>query len=232
MAALATLEDTMHMQSRTGVIYASTRAKQWGFKGPGDPDWGNLGQGAPETSVIPGQPERKTSVDTSDEHTNEYGDVNGRRDLRQAIAEYYNHFFRQGKTSKYTFENVCVTGGGRSGLNRLVASLHNINIGYSTPDYTAYSQLLGEYVGVSPIPVAHDDKEGLVTSAAELSKQIRLHGLGAFLLSNPGNPSGKPIEGEMLDSYVQIARRDHCLFLMDEFYSHYMCAIHARTRCT
>jgi aspartate/methionine/tyrosine aminotransferase len=222
VAATAGLEDLMQMQSRTGVIYASTRAKQWGFKGPGDPDWGNLGQGAPETSPVPNQPPRISKVDLEDEQGNEYSDVNGRKDLRQAIADYYNFFFRQGKASQYTYENVCVTGGGRSGLNRLMGSLQNINVGYTTPDYTAYSQLLGEFVGISPIPVAHDDPEGLLTTAPELRKQIRLHGLGAFLLSNPGNPTGKPIEGGLLDKYVRIAREENCLFLMDEFYSHYM----------
>jgi DNA-binding transcriptional MocR family regulator len=222
VAATAGLEDLMQMQSRTGVIYASTRAKQWGFKGPGDPDWGNLGQGAPETSPVPNQPPRISKVDLEDDQGNEYSDVNGRKDLRQAIADYYNFFFRQGMASQYTYENVCVTGGGRSGLNRLMGSLQNINVGYTTPDYTAYSQLLGEFVGISPIPVAHDDPEGLLTTAPELRKQIRLHGLGAFLLSNPGNPTGKPIEGGLLDKYVRIAREENCLFLMDEFYSHYM----------
>ena len=44
IAAEAGLGDLMHMQSRTGVIYATTRASKWGFKGAGDPDWGNLGQ--------------------------------------------------------------------------------------------------------------------------------------------------------------------------------------------
>ena len=222
LAAEATLEDTMHMQSRTGVIYATTRARQWGFNGAGDPDWGNLGQGAPETSPIPNQPERKTSIDLHDEQTNEYGNVNGRPDLRQAIADYYNHWYRQGKASKYGAANVAVVAGGRSGLCRLMATLKNVNVGYFLPDYTAYSQLLGAFTDVSPIPVAHDQPDGITTSAAHLRQQIRLHGLAAFLLSNPGNPTGKPIEGKPLDEYVQIARDEHCLMLMDEFYNHYM----------
>ena len=80
-AAAAKLTDLMHMQSRTGVIYATTRAKTFGFTGAGDPFFGNLGQGAPETTALPGQPQRNLSISCDDE-TNEYADVNGRSDLR------------------------------------------------------------------------------------------------------------------------------------------------------
>ena len=106
VAATAGLEDLMQMQSRTGVIYASTRAKQWGFKGPGDPDWGHLGQGAPETRPVPNQPPRISRVDIEDDQGNEYSDVNGRKDLRQAIADYYNFFFR---TNVISYVNFCTS---------------------------------------------------------------------------------------------------------------------------
>ena len=138
----ASLRDTMCMQSRTGVIYASARAKEFGWTGPDDPLWGNLGQGAPETQPLPNQPERNLHVDLTDE-TNEYSSVNGRSDLREAVANYYNKFFRSGKESQYSPENVAIVAGGRAGLSRLMCTLHNCNVGYSLPDYTAYSQLLG-----------------------------------------------------------------------------------------
>ena len=59
-----------------------------------------------------------------------YGDVNGRHDLRQAVADYYNHWFRQGekgkdKPSYYSAANVAIVSGGRAGLSRLMCSLHN-----------------------------------------------------------------------------------------------------------
>ena len=149
---------------------------------------------APHKTI--GGPERSLAVELDDE-TNEYGDVNGRRDLRDAVAEYYNHWFRQGKDSKYTAANVAIVPGGRAGLSRLMASLHNVNVGYFLPDYTAYQQLLGEFTGVAPIAIAHD-QDGLRTSPAHLRRQIQLHGLGAFLWSNPANPTGEPIEGDTL----------------------------------
>ena len=75
---------------------------------------------------------------------------------------------------------------------------------------------------VSPIPIAHDSDDGLSTSVSHLQSSVRHHGLGAFLLSNPGNPTGKPVEGAELGEYVRVAREENCLFMMDEFYSHYM----------
>ena len=39
------LGNVQKMLSKTGVIYATHRAKRFGFKGAGDPDWGNLGKG-------------------------------------------------------------------------------------------------------------------------------------------------------------------------------------------
>ena len=153
------LADIQHKQTRTGVIYATTRAREFGYKGANDPDWGNLGQGAPETGVIANQPKRELNV-TIDDETCEYGSVNGIPELRQAIADYYNHWFRQGKASKYGIENVAVVSGGRSGLCRLMATVDNCNVGYFLPEYTAYTQLLGAFQGVSPIPISHDSDDG------------------------------------------------------------------------
>ncbi|GMI53626.1 hypothetical protein ScalyP_jg8279 [Parmales sp. scaly parma] len=216
----ASLRDTMCMQSRTGVIYASARAKEFGWTGPDDPLWGNLGQGAPETQPLPNQPERNLHVDLTDE-TNEYSSVNGRSDLREAVANYYNKFFRSGKESQYSPENVAIVAGGRAGLSRLMCTLHNCNVGYSLPDYTAYSQLLGEFNGISPIVVEQDEENCTATSAESLRRQVRLHGLGGFLFSNPGNPTGTIVRGQKLSEYCAIARDENCLMLMDEFYSHY-----------
>jgi hypothetical protein len=33
----------------------------------------------------------------------------GIKELRKAVADLYNHTYRQGKASQYTHENVCVT---------------------------------------------------------------------------------------------------------------------------
>jgi len=40
----------------------------------------------------------------------------------------------------------------------------------------------------------------------EFRFQVRGRGLGAVLVSNPGNPTGQSIEGRTLEEYVNVAR--------------------------
>jgi anti-sigma regulatory factor (Ser/Thr protein kinase) len=46
--------------------------------------------------------------------------------LREAVANLYNHTYRQNKTSKYTYENVCIVPGGRAGLTRVAAVVGDV----------------------------------------------------------------------------------------------------------
>ena len=46
--------------------------------------------------------------------------------LREAVAHLYNHTYRQGKASQYTYENVCIVPGGRAGLSRVAAVIGDV----------------------------------------------------------------------------------------------------------
>src|SRR5438128_1627872 len=59
-------------------------------------------------------------------------------------------------------------------------------------------------------------------SAEALRKEIAGRGLGALLLSNPSNPTGKVISGAELERWVDTARKLDCATIFDEFYSHYV----------
>lgn len=39
----------------------------------------------------------------------------------QVSQNLYNHEYRQGKESQYTYENVCIVPGGRAGMSRIAA---------------------------------------------------------------------------------------------------------------
>ena len=49
--------EMFHHVCKTGVIYATSRAQKYGFHAE-DPEWANMGQGAPETGPLPGAPSR------------------------------------------------------------------------------------------------------------------------------------------------------------------------------
>jgi hypothetical protein len=205
---------------RTGVIFVTTEAQKRGFV-PGEGDWCNLGQGMPEADALPGAPPRISDLPIlAGDH--EYSPVAGLWELREAIAGYYNELFRRGMGSKYSAENVAVSGGGRTSLTRVAASLGHINLGHFLPDYTAYEELLDVFRLFSPIPILLEGDRGYAFTAAELRREVLGRGLGAVLASNPSNPTGKVIGGDELAGWVAVARELDCALIFDEFYSHYV----------
>jgi N-succinyldiaminopimelate aminotransferase len=205
---------------RTGVIYVTTEANKHGYSQAAD-DWCNLGQGMPESEALPGAPARITELPIKD-GDQEYAPVAGIWELREAIAGFYNELFRRGMPSKYTAENVAVSGGGRSALTRVAASLGNINLGHFLPDYTAYEELLSVFRLFSPIPILLEPERGYAFSGADLRREVMGRGLSAILASNPSNPTGKVVGGDDLAAWVGVARELDCALILDEFYSHYV----------
>ncbi len=205
---------------RTGVIYVTTEARRRGFDG-NDPTWCNLGQGQPETGDLPGAPSRVgvLEIDPADQ---EYAPVPGIWELREAVAAMYNRLYRRGLPSQYTAENVCISGGGRTALTRAAASLGRINLGHFLPDYTAYEELLDIFRAFTAIPILLEPERGYAFSPDDLRREVLGRGLGALLLSNPCNPSGKLVRGDELRRWVEVSREMDCTLLLDEFYSHYI----------
>lgn len=205
---------------RTGVIYVTTEAQRHGYA-PGDPAWCNLGQGQPETGELPGAPRRVHSVDIVVDDQ-EYAPIAGLWELREAVASLYNALYRRGLPSQYSAENVCISGGGRASLTRAAASLSAVNLGHFLPDYTAYEELLDIFKAFTPIPILLDGEHGYAFGVDDLRREILGRGLGAILMSNPCNPTGKLVDSDDLSRWVAAARDLDCTLLLDEFYSHYV----------
>jgi aspartate/methionine/tyrosine aminotransferase len=155
-------------------------------------------------------------------HDLDYAPVPGVWELREAVAGLYNELFRRGMKSQYSAENVAIAGGGRVAVMRACAAIAPIHLGHFLPDYTAYEELLDVFRRFLPIPILLDPKSGYEFSAAQLEEEILGLGLSAILLSNPCNPTGKVIEGDVLSGWVEKSRGLSCALLLDEFYSHYV----------
>jgi hypothetical protein len=186
-----------------------------------NPEWANLGQGSPETGDLPDAPPRVTSVAVTPP-SRQYSSIEGNLALRDAVAEYYNHHYRQGKASKYTAENVSIANGGRLALTRLAAALGTVNMGHFIPDYTAYEELLGVFKAFTAIPILLEPRHGYHIALADLENEILGRGLSAVLVSNPCNPTGQVVEGRELGAWCDLARSCRCSMIFDEFYSHYL----------
>uniref|UniRef100_A0A8H7Y581 Aminotransferase class I/classII large domain-containing protein n=1 Tax=Psilocybe cubensis TaxID=181762 RepID=A0A8H7Y581_PSICU len=204
----------------TGVIYCSDRAMANGFSYTSSHEWANLGQGAPEVGPIPDAPERPNSIPLPVDCL-EYAPTTGVKALREAVANLYNHTYRQDKVSQYTFENVCIVPGGRSGLSRLAAVIGDVYTSYQVPDYTAYDQVLSSFKRLVPIPTTLNSKDKYRLDIEQTKRDIRTQGLAVVLASNPRNPTGQVIKGNDLKELVSLSKEGTTIIL-DEFYSWYI----------
>ena len=107
-------------------------------------------------------------------------------------------------------------------LTRVAAALGDINLGHFLPDYTAYEELLDVFRLFSPIPILLEGERGYTFTAADLRREVEGRGLGAVLLSNPSNPTGKVVGAEDLSDWIAVARDLDSTLILDEFYSHYV----------
>lgn len=215
-------EDTMPgivSPGATGVIYCSDRAMANGFK-YGDPAWANLGQGAPEVGPLPDAPSRPDTF-TFPEDSFEYAPTTGIKDLREAVAKLYNETYRKGMSSQYTADNVCIVPGGRAGLSRVAAVIGDVYTGYQIPDYSAYSEMLGVFKRLVPIPTALKAANKYSMNLQQTKEDISNQGLQVILASNPRNPTGQAIKGDELKELVELSRGKTTVIL-DEFYSWYL----------
>ena len=111
-------------------------------------------------------------------------------------------FSAAGCRRRYSAENVAISGGGRVAIMRPCAAIGQIHLGHFLPDYTAYTELLEVFRRFTPIPILLDPERGYDFPVAELEREIAGRGLGALLVSNPCNPTGKAILGEELAAWV------------------------------
>jgi aspartate/methionine/tyrosine aminotransferase len=205
---------------RTGVIYVTAEAQKRGF-GHDANGWCNLGQGQPDTGELDGAPDRIRQIEVHSDDL-DYAPVAGVWELREAVAGLYNRLFRRGMKSQYTAENVAVAGGGRVAVMRACAAVAPVHLGHFLPDYTAYEELLDVFRRFLPIPILLDPAQGYEFGPDDLEREILGRGLSAILASNPCNPTGKVVGGDVLQGWVETARASSCALLLDEFYSHYV----------
>ena len=109
------------------------------------------------------------AVATNDQ---EYAPIAGIWEAREAVASLYNDLFRRGMPSKYSAENVAISGGGRVAIMRACAAIGQIHLGHFLPDYTAYAELLEVFRRFTPIPILLDPERGYDFSVTELEREI------------------------------------------------------------
>jgi aspartate/methionine/tyrosine aminotransferase len=152
-----------------------------------------------------------------------YGPLEGTPELRALVAETYNRLYRRGRSSQYGPQNVAIASGGRLALTRAMAALGSVPVGYQLPDYTAYEDMLDLHLGrITPVAIRGRAEDGFAVRTRRLAAEVEEKGLGAYVFSNPCNPTGNVIRGAELESMVALARESGMLLFSDEFYSHFI----------
>jgi aspartate/methionine/tyrosine aminotransferase len=188
----------------------------------GNPEWVNLGQGAPEVNALEGAPLRITNLEIPEINQN-YPPVAGLKEVREKVATLYNQLFRENLASKYTFKNVNIGGGGRLCLSRVIGTMAtNINLGYITPDYASYEGILSAFNNVTPVQVELTAENNFYINFDKLIVELQEKEINALLLSNPSNPTGTVIKGADLKKLIAIARKLNVYLILDEFYFNYI----------
>lgn len=102
---------------------------------------------------------------------------------------------------------------------RIAAILNDCYLSFFFPDYTAYSEMLSLFKNFAPIPVPLDESDCYKVHLDTIQRELK-RGVTALLTSNPRNPTGQSIEKGDLKKLHDMCR-EHCLLIMDEFYSRY-----------
>ncbi|SVA65298.1 uncharacterized protein METZ01_LOCUS118152 [marine metagenome] len=184
--------------------------------------WCNFSQGQPEVSQFQNAPTRLSWI-TLETHDHESSPVAGSDELRDSIAEYYNRMYREDLDSRYKRENVSVAPGSRVALSRVLNALGDGKIGYRNPDCPLYQILLNSQEHrLKPVGLDARPDDNFCVEVGQLDNHVAKKKLNAFLLSNPCNPTGQAYSGVELKKLVTTSRKNRCVMIMDEVYSHYV----------
>jgi len=169
-------------------------------------------QGFPLTSQIPGGPEMPNSIKVNSGDLR-YPKAWGQPELRQTIAEYYNHHYG----SSIDLENVMIFAGGRPGLIALLMFLQpDIKTHIASTEYTPYYdmlRLMNRKYHLIDSTIDNNFHPSVNEYLAGESNQRKL-----VLLSNPCNPTGITRMGDELKELVERSSYDVNGLLIDEAY--------------
>jgi len=169
-------------------------------------------QGFPLTSQIPGGPEMPNSIKVNSDDL-KYPKAWGQPELRQTIAEYYNHHYG----SSIDLENVMIFAGGRPGLIALLMFLQpDIKTHIASTEYTPYYDMLRLMNRKHHLIDSTIDNNFHPSANEYLAGESNQRKL--VLLSNPCNPTGITRMGDELNELVERSSYDVNGLLIDEAY--------------
>jgi aspartate/methionine/tyrosine aminotransferase len=178
---------------------------------PGTRPWA---QGFPLTTQLPGGPELPSSVSFDSEDL-KYPTATGVQPLREAIRDYYNHFYDAGIET----ENVAVFAGGRPGIFATLLFLKpDIHVLIEETEYTPYFDKLKLLNRQHSILPSNPQNEFRPTIDDYQAARENADGRTLLIRSNPCNPTGVTWHGDQLQQLVEFASASDHGAIIDEAY--------------
>ena len=169
-------------------------------------------QGYPLTSQIPGGPEMPKSISIVSTDL-KYPKAWGHPELRQTIAEYYNHYYN----SSLDYENIMIFAGGRPGLTALLMFLKSdIKVHIASTEYTPYYDMLRFFKRDYKLIESTEENTFSPTTDEYFGENTNERKL--LLLSNPCNPTGITRKEDQLKELIEKAEASGHGILFDEAY--------------
>ena len=169
-------------------------------------------QGFPLTTQIPGGPELPESIPIKSDDL-KYPKAWGQPELRQTIAEYYNHYYG----SSLDYENIMIFAGGRPGLTALLMFLKSdIEVQIASTEYTPYYDMLR--LLNRNYRLVDSTVENNFYPTADQYIGIENNKRKLILLSNPCNPTGITRKGSELRELIEKSKETGNGILFDEAY--------------
>lgn len=180
----------------------------------GDPGTHPWAQGFPLTTQLPGGPEIPLSVAFQASDL-KYPAATGVQPLREAVANYYNHFYG----SNIDPENVALFAGGRPGIYATLMFLKkDISVLIEETEYTPYYDKLKNLERRHQL-VPSNPENRFRPSLSDYRDARKKAGTKTLLVkSNPCNPTGVTWGDDQLRDLVQFASDDGHGALFDEAY--------------
>lgn len=180
----------------------------------GDPGTHPWAQGFPLTTQLPGGPEIPLSVKFTSTDL-KYPAATGVQPLREAIANYYNHFYG----SNITPDNVALFAGGRPGIYATLMFLQNdVSVLIEETEYTPYYDKLKNLQRQHQLVPSNVENRFRPTLSDYREARVRAGGKTLIIRSNPCNPTGVTWSGDQLRDLVTFASEDGHGALFDEAY--------------
>lgn len=172
-----------------GVLALIEEARQHGFseeRSNRNPNgWINFSRGeAGSNKLYPDPNDPDASVEQriikKQSGVDDYGPVEGRLDLREEYAEFYNRLHRVGR-DHFNPENISIRPGGRAAIVNTLAAFgrkglgrgRDVRLGHFHPDYSGYLTPLSVIRGIDPVAIPLDRQAGYHIDITELREDIR-----------------------------------------------------------